>query len=369
MSQGSTDVVTRKARRRGTTRATRPAKREKRDEPTGEMTEEEALATTCGYICGEGLNANEVKDRLEQEHGVLVTREKPYEYFQKAASRGWVRFAPPQENAIQGHFKAAYPWLQDAAVVKTFRTEDVAYRGAEMLLKLLQQHYAGKEVHIGFSGGVALRTLAQRFAELLREPGSELPSKIVFHALVAGFDVSDPATDPNAFFTYFVGDPIMPFETDFVALHAPAMVQAGFEKKLRGLPVIKEAYDRASEIDIIVTSTSDWTDDHSMLRHYMAVAGESVDKLERAGCIGDILWQPIKADGPFELDSKIRAMTIMRLAQVSELVAQDKQVLLVAGPCHRCHAPKTNVVKAILHQPNRLITHMVTDSRCARAML
>jgi DNA-binding transcriptional regulator LsrR (DeoR family) len=106
-----------------------------------------------------------------------------------------------------------------------------------------------------------------------------------------------------------------------------------------------------------------------MLRHYMAVAGESVDKLERAGCIGDILWQPIKADGPFELDSKIRAMTIMRLAQVSELVAQNKQVLLVAGPCHRCHAPKTNVVKAILHQPNRLITHMVTDSRCARAML
>ena len=211
--------------------------------------------------------------------------------------------------------------------------------------------------------------LARRFAELLREPGPHLPSEIVFHALVAGFDVSDPSTDPNAFFTYFVGDAIIPVKTSFVALHAPAMVQARFEDELKGLPVIKEAYARASEIDIIVTSTSDWTDDHSMLRHYMAVAGESLDELERAGCIGDILWQPLCAEGPFELNSKIRAMTIMRLAQVSELVAQDKQVLLVAGPCHRCHEPKAKVVRAILHQPNRLITHMVTDSRCARAML
>jgi DNA-binding transcriptional regulator LsrR (DeoR family) len=100
----------------------------------------------------------------------------------------------------------------------------------------------------------------------------------------------------------------------------------------------------------------------------MALAGESVDDLERAGCKGDILWQPIGADGPSEPNSKIRAMTVMKLEQVSELVTQNKQVLLVAGPCHKCHTPKTNVVKAILDQRARLITHLVTDSLCARAI-
>ena len=59
----------------------------------------------------------------------------------------------------------------------------------------------------------------------------------------------------------------------------------------------------------------------------------------------------------------------MRPEQLSELVAQKKRVLLVAGPCHLCHAPNTQVVKAILGQPHRLITHLVTDSRCAGEML
>jgi DNA-binding transcriptional regulator LsrR (DeoR family) len=333
------------------------------------MTDEERLTTVCGYFCDEGLTAVQIQKRLQQDHSEPITREKPYEYLRKAISRGWIRFVPPQEHSLEQHVRSAYPFLQDAVVVKTARAEDVAYRGAKALLELLQQHYVDEEVHIGFSGGTSLRMLARRFAELLREPVPHLPSKIVFHALVAGFDVSDPATDPNAFFIYFLNDPVMPFETSFVALHTPAMVPARFEEGLRDLPAIKEAYDRASEIDIFVTSTSCWTDEHSMLRHYMAVAGESVDELEQAGCIGDILWQPIGADGPFELNSRIRAMTIMRLDQLSNRVAQRKHVLLVAGPCHKCHAPKTRVVRAILDQQHRLITHLVTDSRCARAML
>jgi hypothetical protein len=61
-------------------------------------------------------------------------------------------------------------------------------------------------------------------------------------------------------------------------------------------------------------------------------------------------------------------MTVMKLERLSELVAENKQVLLVAGPCHTCHAPKTSVVKAILDQKARLITHLVTDSLCARAL-
>ena len=332
------------------------------------MTDEELLTTVCGYFCEEGLTAAEIQRRLEEEHSIEITREKPYYYLRKAASLGWIRFVPPQEYALEKDLRKAYPWLHDAIVVPSARTEDVAYRGASMLLELLQQHHDEKEVHIGFSGGTSLRMLARRFAELLREPAQHLPSEIVFHALVAGFDVSDPTTDPNAFFTYFVDDPGIPVETSFVALHSPAIVNAAFESELRDLPAITEAYQRAPEIDVIVTSTSCWTDEHSMLRHYMDLAGEPVSELEEAGCLGDILWQPIGADGPFELGAPIRAMTIMKLCELKKLIADKKHVLLVAGPCHRCKRSKTKVVRAILDQQDHLITHLVTDSQCVRQM-
>jgi DNA-binding transcriptional regulator LsrR (DeoR family) len=333
------------------------------------MADEEILATVCGYFCDQGLTAVEIARRMRQDHGVPISREKPYQYLRKAASRGWIRFVPPQEHSLEERVRAAHPWLHEAVVVPSARTEDVAYRGAKMLLGLLQQHHRKGEVHIGFSGGTSLRMLARRFAELLREPAPDLPSKIVFHALVAGFDVTDPTTDPNAFFTYFVGDPGLPFETEFVALHSPAMVEAKDEPKLRELPAIKDAYERAPEIDIIVTSTSCWTDEHSMLRHYMSVAGEPVDALEKEGCLGDILWQPIGTNGPFVLKLRIRAMTIMRLCELSKLIDNKKHVLLVAGPCHKCHKSKAKVVKAILDQQEHLITHLVTDSRCASQVL
>jgi len=334
-----------------------------------QMSEEELLATVCGYFCDEGLTAVEIQKRLNDDHSLEITREKPYQYLRKAASRGWIRFVPPQEHSLERRVRNAYPWLHDASVIPSARTEDVAYRGANMLLELLQQHHGDAEVHIGFSGGTALRMLARRFAELLREPTQHLPSKIVFHALVAGFDVSDPTTDPNAFFTYFVGDPGIPVEMSFVALHAPAMVKADLQLELQNLPAITEAYQRAPEIDVIVTSTSCWTDEHSMLRHYMHLAGESVTELEKAGCLGDILWQPIGANGPFELNSRIRAMTILKLCELSKLIADKKHVLLVAGACHRCNRPKTQVVKAILDQQDHLITHLVTDSLCARQVM
>ena len=180
------------------------------------------------------MGATEIQKVLKEEHSISMTREKVYWHVRRAAATGWIRFQPPQDvSSLKWLREDAYPWLQDVSVVTTNRYEDVAHRGAKMLLELLQQHYVGKEVHIGFSGGAALRTLARRFGELLREPAQRLPDKIVFHALVAGFDVYDPTTDPNAFFTYFVDDPAIEVETGFVAFHSPSMATPEMEEILR----------------------------------------------------------------------------------------------------------------------------------------
>jgi DNA-binding transcriptional regulator LsrR (DeoR family) len=352
----------------GKGRASVPTRSKKQRRAGWPLEEEEVRSIACHYFCSRGMSATEIKNRLMERHSVEVTREEVYRFVRDAALRGWIHYDPPQHQALQHQIqKKAYPWLHEVSVVPTAMSEDVACRGAEMLLELLQQHYVGEEVHIGFSGGSALRTFAKRFAELLRGRVLHLPKRIVFHALVAGFDVFRPATDPNAFFTYFDEDPAMEVETSFVALHSPALGGAELDGTLRRLPGVGEAFERAGEIDIIVTATSSWKDEHCVLRGYM---GESTQELEKEGCLGDMLWQPIGPRGPLDLDTHIRAMTIMKLSEVAKLVEKRKvRVLLVAGPCAACHRPKTEVVKAILEQEHRLVTHLAVDTRCARSLI
>ena len=342
----------------------------RRREDASRIEPSDLQSTVCGYFCHEGLGAAEIKARLKQEYGVEITREAVYPLILQAARRGWIRFTPPQEFDLHRRIKEdRYAWLHDLSVVPTARSEEVAFRGAKMLLGILQQHFAGKEVHVGFSGGYSLRLLARRFSRLLREPAEHLPRQIVFHAMVAGFDVSEPTTDPNAFFTYFIDDPASLVTTSFVGFHAPAMASAGIIQELRNESGIREAYERAGEIDIIVTSASGVADEHCMFLRHLHLARESMQKLEVAGCVGDILWQPLSPDGPIEVEGGVRAMTVMNLDEVGEFVADKKLVLLVAGPCGVCHESKTDVVRAILGQPKRLITHLVIDAGCARALL
>ena len=345
-------------------------KKRRRSPQPSDLIRPEIEGLACDYFCHEGMTAPKIQEQLRDEHGVKVTREQVYRFVRKAAVAGWVEYKPPQEYSLHRRIKEQrYPWLRDVSVVQTARCEDVAFRGARMLLELIQQDYAGKIVHIGFSGGFGLRTLARRFAQLLREPTERLPEEIVFHAMVAGFDVTDPTTDPNAFFTYFVQDPPMQVNTSFVAFHAPAMARPELLAELTRQAGIKEAYERAHEIDVIVTGASCWHDDHSALRRYLELAEQPIDDLEGAGCIGDILWQPIARDGPIEMKTAIRAMTVKQLDELSEFVAGQGHVLLVSGPCSKCHLPKTEVVKAILDQKRQLITHLAVDSRCGRDLL
>lgn len=329
----------------------------------------ELIATVCQYFCGQGMKPADIKGVLEERHGVQISREQVYRLIRVAAARGWIQFHPEPRYDLEVQLRKRAPSLQGVSVVPTALYQGVAQRGAQMLLELLQQHHAGAEVvHVGFSGGTALRELARRFAELLRSSPPQLPEKICFHALVAGFDVEDPTTDPNAFFTYFVRDASMDVKTGFVALHAPAIADDEARDKLRKLKGIEKSYDRARDIDVIVTSTTSWEDPHSVLRHHMEEAGD-LQQLEAAGCIGDLLWQPIGPEGALDVRTRMRAMAILALDELSELVENHKQVLLVAGPCARCDRPKSEVLRAILAQERRLVTHLVVDSPCARAVL
>ncbi|MEI6809949.1 MAG: hypothetical protein WCN95_14625 [bacterium] len=335
---------------------------------SGGMDSMEVLSEVCKLFC-KGNTASEIVQAMRAGGMTDFRREDPYQFLSYAATRGWIRFVAPHEHSLREQIKKRCGWLEAVEVVHSSVFEDVAYQGARMLVEMLQQYrLSKKKVHIGFAGGHALRKLAWAFAQLLREPADGLPETLVFHSMVAGFDVYDPTTDPNAFFTYFLPDPAMQVKTEFVGLHAPALVRTRQFAGLRELEGIKECYTDRKELDIVVTSASIWTDPHCLLRQYTEKSKESLDVLRAAGCIGDLLWRPIAKSGPIVTETEIRAMTLVELEDLPGFIKEGKHVLLALGPCSSCGTPKGEVLEAILGMKPQLITHLVVDSLSARGL-
>lgn len=360
-TKGREELIEPPAPRRGRKRAERRP---------GGLSETELMSLVCGYF-SQGYTASDIKRLLAEQHGITVNREVPHQLFNKAAARGWIQFTPPREHALGEALAARYAWLRDLRVVESPLVPDVARVGAKALYQLLQQKFAGQEVHLGFSGGHGMRDLARALANLLHAPTPDLPRRIVFHALVAGFDIEDPTTDPNTFFAYLVKDAAMMVETGFVGLRTPPVVTRAQFDQLRNLEGVKESFDRARQLSVIVTSARDWRDAHSTLPKWVRGSTADLRKLEQSGIVGDILWRPLTMTGPAECDTERRAMTIMELADLSQFVRDGKEVLLVVGPCAepKCMAPQSRIVRAVLNQDPRLITRLVVDSRCARELL
>lgn len=338
----------------------------------GGLTKMELISAVCTYFC-KGHTATEIVKHIKKAHKYEMRREEPYQYITYAAGKGWLRFAAPHEYALRERIKRRCHWLKDVKVVETATYSDVAYHGAEMLVELLQEYtkppYNRDKVHIGFAGGHAMRKVAQHFAGLLGQPTPGLPKTIVFHSMAAGFEVGDPSTSPNSFCSYLLNDPRIQAEIEFVGLYAPALVKTAQLGNLKSLHAIGVAFGQSRELDIIVTSASLWSDEHSMLHKYMGRSESDLSKLETAGCIGDMLWRPIGEAGPIETKTDIRAMTLVELSDLPDSIKKGKHVVLVLGPCGGCHQPKTEMLKLMLKLDPPLITHLVVDSRSARDAL
>jgi DNA-binding transcriptional regulator LsrR (DeoR family) len=336
-----------------------------------DLAPEERLSVVCRLFC-EGNSPAVIARRVREDYAASTfTRQAAYPMLLKAAEAGWLRFVPKASFTWSSKLRAHYNWLTDVKVVHTNQFEDVAYQGAEMLITLLQHmnREAKQKVHIGFAGGHAMRRLAQIFAQLLDESEADLPETLVLHALVAGFEVLDPTTDPNTFFMLFRNRTSVNTRFEFVGLHTPPVVRASEYEALRGSEGIRESYEYARDLDIIVTSAADWSDEHSTFRRYMEKSADCAETLVRAGCIGDMLWLPMGPRGPLEVQTKIRSMSLIELRDLPALVRRGKFVLLVLGPCAMCQRTKSQILASILGSKPRLISHLVVDTRSAREVL
>jgi DNA-binding transcriptional regulator LsrR (DeoR family) len=322
-----------------------------------------------------GLTAPKIVTEMKQRYGNagVMTRAIPYRILQRAAKRGRVRYTPPEQVVYAWKIAHAHKWLEEVSVVHTTNSVDVARKAAGTLLGMVQERYrsnrALQEIHIGFAAGMSVRQIAQGFAELLRYPTEDLPKRIVFHAMCTGHDKGNPTTCPNTYFSFFIYPPVLDVEAVFVGLHAPAMVWSRDIEKLKKTVEIEEAYNEADKLDIIVTSGSDWADEHSSLRVCMERSPASVKKIRDLGGIVDVMWRPLGKNGPITEETEIRALTLMELTDLPGFIERGGSVLLMLGPCGICKCSKVNVLHTTLTQVEKFVTHVVVDSRTAAHLL
>ena len=95
------------------------------------------------------------------------------------------------------------------------------------------------------------------------------------------------------------------------------------------------------------------------------------DLVAKKACIGgDLMWRPIGPQGPIALQTDARALSLVEFEEFPDFMAQNgTKILLVLGPCGKCHLPKTDILRALLGLEKPLISHLVVDTRTAAAAL
>ena len=337
-------------------------------------------------------SAAAIADWLNKKWGRKdLTRERIYPLFWEAARRNYLLLQAPRELHFAQRLAERYSVAQYAEDTERIQVVNrrgrdapthVAAAGADLILSLVkrlgkrkrEQGVTSPRVHLGLGGGFSAMMVAKRLASRLYSD-LECP-RLVLHALTAGgFLVDQPQKAPVTYFSYF--DDLL-IETEFVGLFSAPVVLSGEYQKVIGHPGVHESFERADEIDVVVTSFATARDEHGLLSAYLKhliakgeLRPEVLHELASMDWVGDVQFRPYSATGPIVEGCPVRAVTLFEIADlVRRIERPDKYVVLLAGPCSECGTAKTEGLLPLLTQPSlRLWTHLVTDVQTAAELL
>jgi len=317
----------------------------------------------------EGKGATQIAKWLT-EAGYARSRQEIYPLLDEGRQRGFLRLQAPPEIALGRRVAEAYP-VGDISVLNVRDpqtiTDHLTSTAADLTLSLIKELGRTKNsVHVGLGGGDTVRRVARALGvRLTADP--DVPD-LVLHALNSGFDVYHPISAPVTFFSFFSD---VPKGVKFVGLFAEAIVRCADYEAIKALPGVRESFQEAANIDIVITSLAR-PESHSQLRRFMALGPEQgFRNLEQSGWVGDVMWRPYSKDGPITVDTGIRAVTIFELSDLVKLAqTPGKHVILCAGPCNFCGAAKVEAVRPLLSQPSlRVANHVIMDFATATGLL
>jgi DNA-binding transcriptional regulator LsrR (DeoR family) len=324
-----------------------------------------------------GESPDAIAKRLNQDlnlvqRGVKLTRERIYPLIREGVQLGYVVLSPPIHRSLSQRLADRYGLDASRIRVVSIRTrsaaEHLAAAGARVLLDLIRELGTRKNpVHLGLGSGWTSMLVALRLVQLLRQ-GYEGPG-LVLHALSSGFDANDPLRSPVAFFGPFQE---LPVEVSYVGLFASAAVPVEDYETVKKQPGVRESFEQAREIDIVVSSLASARDEHGALNRFMHFGrGLGAAELRRQGWVGDFQYLPLSRRGAIHLTHGVRAVTLFELPDFVRMVqSKDKHVVLVAGPCGMCGRTKEDALRPLLEVSDlKIWSHLVTDARTADRLL
>lgn len=340
----------------------------------------ELLSLLCEHFCNGVTTRSELEARIGKSFpgslANLFRGENLWDLLRFAAQEGLFVHQAPLEYRLATELFQRQDWLRHhTTVVETASPDALADRAAEKLLELIREAAPlspDRTVHVGCAGGWTMRAIALKLSARLREDHAANPQTLVFHAMVAGFDEDDFQVDPNSFIHSLV-DGGLSVKIRFLRMPMPGIVTREEYLRLREMPSIRRTLQRASEIQIVVTSGSLLEDHTSTIRTFFNSLAESdpacsVDDLftsySDAGVIGDFLWQPLTEHGPADIDLPYRVATLMSLRDLQDFLARSpaNRVLAVLGCSTMTRMPKSRLLGSLTRCPERLISDLVVDT-------
>lgn len=304
-----------------------------------------------------------------------------YPQVRRAAKLGFIRIQPPDHVESQNGLAERYRVDADEIHVVEARGEgvrdwvaDAAARHVfDLIMSLGEKKKEDERVGIALGGGDTVNRVASNLAHYLRK--SFQPPPIRLHALTPGFDVFRPETAPLSSFGYFQG---IDCDVQRVGLFAPAAVPAKTYYEEIARHGIAESFEAAKDVDIVITSCACAEDEHGELNRFLEVASEGTGDetamaLREAGWVADVNHCPLSKTGPIILDSGMRAITLFEIDKLVKMVRDedDKHVVLIAAPCSGCNELKTEALRPLMSQQDKLklFNHVFMDMRTAKSLL
>ena len=210
--------------------------------------------------------------------------------------------------------------------------------------------------------------VARSLATELRDRGEAVPP-LAFHALSSGFDARKPRTAPVSFFGFFEGVGV---DTQFLGLFAPTVVKTRMYKDTIEGKGVSEAFAYRDDLDIVITSLGSASHPHGDFNTFMNYGpSDGLEKLKKAGWIGDVQYRPYSEAGPIKIDTGIRAVTLLDLDRMADMAQhEDKHVVVVGGPCRQCGEPRSDAVRPLFESKKlRLWSRFVMDVDTAGEIL
>jgi DNA-binding transcriptional regulator LsrR (DeoR family) len=340
-----------------------------------ELVRDETLVALCRRFL-EGATADELATwLLTQDSRFDVGRQRVYDLVREAARRGLIRLQVRDAEELQKRLAATVGVAEDrvrvAAASGRGAAEQVALVGAEMALALIAELAAAREgelVRVGLGGGHTLRLLADQLARSLR--AAPVATRLAVHALSSGFDARAPQDAPITFLGAFE-----PVAEELVGLFSSGVLEPREAKEFRALPGVREAFQLANKLDLIVTSLGSARDETGALNRFFAHGAhpkleESRRRLEARGWVGDVLYEPYGATAPIEADLPVEPVSVLTLPKLVGMArGEHKHVLLLAGPSSGGRS-RADALRPLLTQPRlRLWTHLALDSGTAEQIL